>query len=139
MNCFYHKFLFAMKKHLLFLIFFFFTATLSMAQDLSSSAEKRINLLTRVMASELGLNEAEYLKLQALNRERVVKSDEIAEFYAHDQEIQAKKLLELEASFDKKFKAMLSPNQLAAYNTYRQSPDTEIALSKSGKANPKKD
>ena len=128
-----------MKKHLLFLSFIFFTATLSMAQDLSSSAEKRINLLTRVMASELGLNEAEYLKLQALNRERVVKSDEIAEFYAHDREIQAKKLLELEASFDKKFKAMLSPNQLTAYNAYRQSPDTEIALSKSGKAAPKKD
>ena len=128
-----------MKKTLLFLSFFLFSATLSMAQDLSSSAEKRINLLTRVMAAELGLNEAEYLKLQALNRERVVKSDEIAEFYAHDREIQAKKLLELEASFDKKFKAMLSPNQLAAYNAYRQSPDTEIALSKSGKAAPKKE
>jgi hypothetical protein len=128
-----------MKKNLLFLSFFFFASFTSMAQDLSSSVEKRVNLLTRIMASELGLNEAEYLKLQALNRERVVKSDEIAELYSHDQALQTKKLLELEASFDKKFKVMLSPTQVAAYNAYRLSPDTEIALSDSGSPNPKKE
>jgi hypothetical protein len=119
-----------MKKILLSISLFLFTALISFSQDLSPSAEKRVNLITRVMASELGLNESEYLRLKALNRERVVKSDEIAELYSHDQALQAQKLQELETSFDKKFKAMLSPSQLAAYAAYRQSPDTEIALSK---------
>jgi sulfate adenylyltransferase subunit 1 (EFTu-like GTPase family) len=91
------------------------------------------------MASELGLNESEYLRLKALNRERVVKSDEIAELYAGDQTLQTKKLLELETSFDKKLKAMLSPSQLATYAAYRQSPDTELALSEVGKTPAKKE
>lgn len=81
------------------------------------------------MAAELGLNESEYLKLKALNRERVAKADEIAELYSHDPNLMDKKLQELESNFDKQFKAMLSPTQLAAYAAYRQSPDTELALS----------
>jgi hypothetical protein len=128
-----------MKKSLLFLSFLFFTSFITMAQGVNSSVEKRVSLLTRVMASELGLNEAEYLKLLALNRERVVKSDEIAELYAHDQGLQTKKLLELEASFDKKFKTMLSPTQLAAYKAYSLSPATDIALSEPGNSGVKKE
>jgi hypothetical protein len=121
-----------MKKVLLAISFFFFTVLVSFGQDLSPSAEKRVNLITRVMTAELGLNESEYLKLKALNRERVVKADEIAELYSHDQALQARKLQELENSFDKKFKAMLSPSQLAAYSAYSQSPDTELAMSGTG-------
>jgi hypothetical protein len=128
-----------MKKVLLSISFLFFTASLSFGQDLSSSAEKRVNLITRVMTAELGLNESEYLKLKALNRERVVKSDEIAELYSHDPDLQAKKLQELDTSFDKKFKAMLSPSQLAAYAAYRQSPDNGLALSEPAKATNKKE
>ncbi|MGV3504335.1 MAG: hypothetical protein ACO1O1_11550 [Adhaeribacter sp.] len=97
---------------------------------MNSSTEKRVNLITRVMATQLGLNESEYLRLKALNRERVVKSDEIAELYGQNQALQAQKMQELEESFDKKFRAMLSPSQAAAYAAYRLSPDTEIALSK---------
>jgi hypothetical protein len=123
-----------MRKILLSVSFFFFATCISYGQDLSPSAEKRVNLITRVMAAELGLNESEYLKLKALNRERVVKSDEIVELYSQDQPLMDKKLQELELNFDKKFKAMLSPSQLAAYAAYRQMPDTELALS--GKGNP---
>ncbi len=119
--------------------FFFFATWISYGQDLSPSAEKRVNLITRVMAAELGLNEPEYLKLKALNRERVVKADEIAELYSQDQALMDKKLQELEFNFDKKFKAMLSPSQLAAYAAYRQSPDTELALSGKGNTREKKE
>lgn len=101
----------------------------SFAQDLTPSAEKRVNLLTRVMATELGLNESEYIKLKALNRERIIKSDEIAEMYSNDATMQSKKLNELETSFDKKFRAMLNADQLAAYMAYKHGPDSELALS----------
>lgn len=127
-----------MKKYILSISFFLFTALLSMGQDLNSSTEKRVNLLTRVLASELGLNEAEYLKLKALNRERVVKSDEIAELYSNDEKLQSQKIQELEASFERKFKAMLSPTQLASYNAYQQIPDTEIAMTKPADTSVKK-
>lgn len=128
-----------MRKVLLSISIFFCATLISFGQDLSPSAEKRVNLITRVMASELGLNESEYLKLKALNRERVVKSDEIAELYSHDQALLDKKLQELETNFDKQFKSMLSPSQLAVYSAYRQSPDTELAFSETGNKAPKKE
>ncbi|MGV3640728.1 MAG: hypothetical protein ACO1NZ_09430 [Adhaeribacter sp.] len=126
-----------MKKILLSLSLLFCTTLVSFGQELNTSTEKRVNLITRVMASQLGLNESEYLRLKALNRERVVKSDEIAELYAHNQVLQSQKMQELEESFDKKFRAMLSPSQAAAYASYRLSPDTEIALSKPSAASKK--
>jgi hypothetical protein len=118
-----------MKKTLLAITFLLSSALMAFAQDGSSSTEKRVNMLTRIMASELGLNESEYLRLKTLNRERVVKSDEIAELYSLDLDLQNKKIQELEASFDKKLKVMLSPDQLELYNAYRKSPETELALS----------
>lgn len=126
-----------MKKILLSLALVICTTLIGFGQDLNTSTEKRVNLITRVMASQLGLNESEYLRLKAMNRERVVKSDEIAELYAQNPALQAQKMQELEESFDKKFRAMLSPSQAAAYAAYRLSPDTEIALSQPA-AGPKK-
>ena len=121
-----------MKKPLLCIVCLFIFLDVACAQQTSStssSAEKRINLLSRVMASELGLNESEYLRLQSLNRERVIKADEIAELYGNDQEMLTKKLKELEISFDKKFTAMLSPSQLATYSKSNHRPNAQIALS----------
>lgn len=126
-----------MKKILLSITLLFCTTLLAVGQDLNTSTEKRVNLITRVMASQLGLNESEYLRLKALNRERVVKSDEIAELYSHNQALQSQKMQELEESFDKKFRSMLSPSQAAAYAAYRLSPDTEMALSQAS-TTPKK-
>jgi len=80
------------------------------------------------MTAELGLNESEYIRLKALNRERIVKGDEISEFYSNNPQIKAQKLQELENNFDKKFKAMLSPSQLAAYAAYKHDPETDLAL-----------
>ena len=118
-----------MNKNLLLLFFLCLFSSNLFAQDISPSAEKRINLLTRVMAAELGLNESEYIRLKVLNQERIIKSDQIAEIYSHDPATQAKKILELETNFDKKIRAMLSPTQLATYAAYRHGPDNELALS----------
>jgi hypothetical protein len=128
-----------MKKVLLSISFFFCATMISLGQDLSPSAEKRVNLITRVMTTELGLNESEYLKLKALNRERVVKADEIAELYSNDQAMMDKKLQELDTNFDKQLKAMLSPTQLAAYAAYRQSPGSGLAFSETAGKGAKKE
>ena len=117
-----------MKQFLLSLFFIILFSYSAEAQQISDSAEKRIALITRVMAAELGLNESEYIRLKAFNRERIVKGDQIAEFYANNPEMKTKKLLELEANFDSKFKAMLNPSQLAAYAAYKHDPESDLAL-----------
>jgi len=117
-----------MKKHLLSIIFVLFVSFAVKAQTISDSAEKRIALITRVMAAELGLNEAEYIRLKALNRDRIVKADEIAEYYSNNSEMKTQKLQELESNFDKKFKAMLNPGQLAAYAAYKHDSESDLAL-----------
>lgn len=96
------------------------------AQSISSSADKRIALLTRVMATELQLNEAEYIKLKAFNRERVLKSDEVATMYSNDTAILTAKLNEVEADFDRQFSSLLNPVQLAAYKTYQQDQNAKF-------------
>lgn len=117
-----------MKKTLLASLFLLFFSLNIQAQQISESAEKRIALITRVMAAELGLNESEFIRLKAYNRERIVKGDQIAEFYSNNPLLKAKKLQELETSFDKKFKAMLNPTQLAAYAAYKHDPESDLAL-----------
>ncbi|GEO06934.1 hypothetical protein AAE02nite_45980 [Adhaeribacter aerolatus] len=122
-----------MKKFLLSLLFILILAYSAEAQQISESAEKRVALITRVMAAELGLNESEYIRLKAFNRERIVKGDQISEFYANNPEMKTKKLLELEANFDKKFKTMLNPTQLAAYAAYKHDPTSDLALEEKAK------
>ena len=75
------------------------------------------------MSTELDLNELEYLRLKAMNRERVIKADELAELYSDNQEVLNKKIYELEICFDKKFTAILNPSQLAAYSQYKHRPN----------------
>ncbi|QNF35353.1 hypothetical protein HUW51_22515 [Adhaeribacter swui] len=108
-----------MKKLYLSLFVAAFFSLAAQAQDISSSADKRINLLTRVMATELQLNEAEFIKLRSLNRERILKSDEIATLYSADATVMAAKMKEVEDNFDKQFTAILNPVQLAAYTNYK--------------------
>ena len=116
-----------MKKFFLSIVLVAFFSCVSQAQDIPSSADKRINLLTRVMATELQLNEAEFIKLRSLNRERILKSDEIAVLYAADAAVMATKLKTVEDNFDKQFTAILNPVQLAAYTNYKQvTEDTKL-------------
>ncbi len=112
-----------MKKLFLSFIIVAFFSCVAQAQDVPSSADKRINLLTRVMATELQLNEAEFIKLRSLNRERILKSDEIAVLYGSDPALMATKLKEVDDSFDKQFTAILNPVQLAAYTNYKQTTE----------------
>ncbi len=127
-----------MRKVVLGLVVAAFFSTYSEAQTIPSSAEKRITLLTRVMATELQLNEAEYIKLRALNRERILKSDEISAMYNHDPAILTAKLKEVEINFDKKFSALLNPVQLAAYQTYKETTDSNLTALKEEKTEAKK-
>ena len=109
-----------MKKLFLSFILVVFYCGVGQAQDIPSAADKRITLLTRVMATELQLNEAEFIKLRSLNRERILKSDEIAVLYSSDSTVMAAKIKEVEENFDKQFSAILNPVQLAAYTNYKQ-------------------
>ncbi|RDC62814.1 hypothetical protein [Adhaeribacter pallidiroseus] len=128
-----------MKKLFLSFIIVAFFSCVAQAQDVPASADKRINLLTRVMATELQLNEAEFIKLRSLNRERILKSDEIAVLYGSDAAVVATKLKEVEDNFDKQFTAILNPVQQAAYTNYKQTTEetklTAAQVEKVDKAN----
>ncbi|QMU28923.1 hypothetical protein [Adhaeribacter radiodurans] len=115
-----------MTKAVLSFVVVLLFSTFGQAQNIPSSAEKRITLLTRVMATELQLNEAEYIKLRALNRERILKSDEIAAMYNNDPTLVAAKLKEVEVNFDKKFTALLNSVQLTAYKSYKETTDSNL-------------
>lgn len=123
-----------MKKIIFTVVYLFVISTYAVAQDIPASAEKRIDLLTRVIATELQLNKGAYLKLKALNRERILKSDEATTMYSDDAAILNAKLTEIAADFDKKFALTLNPVQLAAYNNYQQSSTEPLTALKTDKS-----
>jgi hypothetical protein len=123
-----------MKKLILTLSYFFVLGYYAVAQEVPASAEKRIDLLTRVISTELQLNEAAYIKLRSLNRERILKSDEATAMYSDDAAVLTAKLTEIESDFDKKFATILNPVQLAAYKNYKQVTEESMTALKSDKA-----
>ena len=126
-----------MKKLILILFPIILSSAGVLAQNIPSSAEKRIDLLTRVMATELQLNEVAFIKLRSLNRERILKADEVAAMYSNEPAIAEAKLNEIEKSFNKKFLALLNPVQIAAYQNYQKGPDEKLTALKTGKPEPK--
>lgn len=119
-----------MKRIISTVIYFLIFSPLVFSQQIPSSAEKRIDLITRVLATELQLNEAAYIKLRALNRERILKADEVAIMYSNDQEIIQAKLAQIEADFDKQFATILNSVQLAAYKSYKEESDEKLTALK---------
>ncbi len=114
-----------MKKNLLLALVAILCCTASFAQHigtpaLSREAEAKCTDLTRIMANSLRLNEPEYIKLKALNRELILKTDEIKASATYDAATRSAKLKEIAVAYDKAVTAILTPNQLQAYEAYKE-------------------
>ena len=107
-----------------FALVFAFAGT-AMAQ----SAEDRASTVTRDMSAKLSLNEMEYIKLKALNRERYTKAAQISSMYSNDIAMRDMKLNELQNSYESQLKNFLNPKQLDSYASYKETNTSFTAFS----------
>ena len=112
-----------MKNLLLFALTLFIATTHVFAQDnehtLTQSQEAKCTELTRAMVNELRLNELGYIKLKALNRERMALAEAAKQNLKDDAELQLK-LQAIETDFENKLVAILDASQLQAYAAYKR-------------------
>ncbi|GAA4438119.1 hypothetical protein GCM10023188_33090 [Pontibacter saemangeumensis] len=115
-----------MKKFLLVAVAAFLFAAPAFAQtsilDIAPEVEAKCTHITRSMALELRLNEPEYIKLKELNRERMVKTDALLQQYSQSSPALQEKMHEMEIAYEQKMASFLTPNQLHAYDNYKQTP-----------------
>ena len=98
-------------------------STASQAQDspkkLSAEAAKQCTELTRLMAKNLYLYDAEYLKLKVLNEKTMLKVQEIYAQYIDSPTQQEGKLKEAANEIEIEIKKMLDEQQQVALASYK--------------------
>src|SRR6476620_3391158 len=100
----------------------------SIAQSGSGDLDSRVATVTRDMSVKLGLNESDYIRLKNINRENMVKADEIANSYKNDASMRTQKLQELQTSYDAQLRTFLNNKQIEAYASYKTTGGNFTAL-----------
>ncbi|WP_299820516.1 hypothetical protein [uncultured Pontibacter sp.] len=123
-----------MKNLFLLIVITVISATNVFAQygdyTLTREQEAKCTELTRAMVNELRLNEMEYIKLKALNREKIAAEDATRESLKDNVAALELKLQEIETDFETKLTAILNANQLQAFAEYkRKNTARHIAVS----------
>lgn len=94
-----------------------------------NNLDSRVANATREMSAQLGLNESEYIKLKALNRDRFSRAAQINSMYSNDVAMREMKLNELQNSYETELRAFLNPKQLESYASYKESNANFTAFS----------
>lgn len=119
-----------MKNLILTALTLLLTISSVFAQDndytLTRDQETKCTELTRSMVNELRLNELGYIKLKALNRERMALMEAAKENLKNDLAAQEKEYQQIEADFDQKLTAMLNASQLQAYAVYKRKSEVKL-------------
>jgi hypothetical protein len=76
----------------------------------------RIDDATRQISNQLRLNEAQYIRLRAINKIKLARLDEIQWQYQDDPTMRDAKLMELESQFEAECSRILTPTQLSIYH-----------------------
>jgi hypothetical protein len=71
------------------------------------------------MSSQLRLNEAQYIRLRAVNQIKLARLDEI-EYEFSDADLRRQKAIELEAQYEEECSRILSPSQLSVLRAEKQ-------------------
>ena len=100
----------------------------AVAQSGSADLDNRVASVTRDMSVKLGLNESDYIRLKNINRENMVKADEIANNFKNDATMRNQKLQELQSSYDAQLRTFLNNKQMEAYASYKTSSGNFTAL-----------
>jgi hypothetical protein len=78
--------------------------------------------LTRQMANRLRLNEAQYIRLKAVNQIKLARTDEIQWQYQQDPTVRQAKLQELEAQYEAECRRILTPSQISLMHADQPQP-----------------
>ncbi|MDX5443623.1 MAG: hypothetical protein LPJ89_07560 [Hymenobacteraceae bacterium] len=105
-----------------------FAANAQGTSDNQVAIEQKATTMTRQMSNELGLNEMEYIKLKALNREKLKRTAEIETMYSNDPSMKMAKLKELDSNYEEQLLPLLSPKQTEAYAAYKEKSTSNIAV-----------
>lgn len=85
-------------------------------------SEEKVREMTRAMATALHFNEAQYVRMLAVNRIKLVRLDEIQWQYRDNVAVQQAKYAELQSQYETECSHILSPTQLSALHTSEHSP-----------------
>lgn len=85
-----------------------------------SGIDERVSTVTRDMAAKMSLNESDYIRLKALNRDRYMKASEISSMYSNDISMRNMKYNELQNSYESQLQSFLNPKQIEAYTAYKK-------------------
>ncbi|GGK61689.1 hypothetical protein GCM10011405_07180 [Rufibacter glacialis] len=75
------------------------------------------------MMQSIGLNESEYIRVKALNQERLTKAAEVAKMYGSDAEMRDARLSEIESGFEAELFKILNSRQVEAYSEFKTKPE----------------
>ena len=73
----------------------------------------RVDEVTRQMSNQLRLNEAQYIKLRAINKVKLARLDEIQWQYHDDPTRRNALMMELESQYENECSRILTPSQLS--------------------------
>lgn len=117
-----------MKNFTLTAYFLFALAITAVGQNGASNpvVDQVSTELTRSMADQLALNENDYIKIKALNQQRLTSATEAAKLYADDEAMRISRLAEIEAEYEEKLFKMLNGRQVAAYAEFKEKPEASF-------------
>lgn len=84
--------------------------------------------VTRQLCNSLHLNEAQYIRLRAVNQIRLTRLDEIAWQYKDDIVEQRARISELESQYEAECRRILTPSQISALRTEEQHDDIRSTI-----------
>ncbi|MBO0359077.1 hypothetical protein J0X19_14045 [Hymenobacter sp. BT186] len=79
----------------------------------STVSQARLSAITRQMCNEMHLNEAQYIRLRAVNKTKLARLEEISWQYKDNVVEQQEHIGELEAQYEAECSRILSPSQLS--------------------------
>ncbi|MDF7811419.1 hypothetical protein [Hymenobacter sp. YC55] len=88
----------------------------------------RVREVTRQLCNSLHLNEAQYIRLRAVNQIRLTRLDEITWQYKDDIVEQRARISELESQYEAECRRILTPSQISALRTEEQHDDIRSTI-----------
>jgi hypothetical protein len=93
----------------------FFALTLFAANAQGTDAYTQASDLARRMASEIQLNEREYIEVRKLAVQKIERVNEIRSMYSNDADMRARKINEAEENFNYNLRVALNNKQFENY------------------------
>jgi hypothetical protein len=100
---------------------------LAQAKELTTSqVQQKATEITRAMAQDLKLNEHEYIKLKAMNIQKLVALNAILENHGNNSALANTMMQEIELAYHKQLAEVFSQKQMQHYLAWQQASKTDF-------------